>query len=450
MFYRKITARMEEWYSRQVEKKSALVIEGLRQVGKTTTILDFLSSHYQHVNVINFKDSPSLRELFKNADLENGIPLLLANLSAVIPNADLTSSGSVLFLDEIQECARARYAMKPILAKTNLHIVASGSLLGIRGYNRETDGNVPTGSETIMTMHPLDFEEFLLAMGEAPSTLELLRSYFAHMEPIPMPLHEKMLSLFHQYLVVGGLPEVVDIFTRRRSIMEVREKQRSLLLEYRGDFGRFIDSNGNVRIDSVLQQKLNQILDVIPSQLAKEKNRFLFSSLPDHPRKDAYEDALTWLCEFGLAAKCFRLNEMALPLKGYANPDIYKVYFQDSGLFVASLDDSAPAHILRGDFGTYKGAIYENIVADAFIKKGKGLYYYANANGLEIDFIIELDGKAALVEVKARSGHTKSAVTVLNDKTKYDVDRCIKLTAGNIGQSGNIVTYPYYLAHLVW
>lgn len=449
MFYRKISEQIERWWDSQKQKRSALVIEGLRQVGKTTTVLDFLQNHYRHVNVINFKDSPSMKELFKAADLERGLPRLFAGLTALMPDADFSSPGSVLFLDEIQECARARYAIKPMLAHTDLHIVASGSLLGIRGYNRETGGDIPTGSETILTMHPMDFEEFLLALGERPSTLDLLREHFYAKQAIPLPIHEKMLSLFRHYLAVGGLPEVVSIFAARHSLEEVRQKQRSLLLEYRGDFGRYIDKDGNARIDSLLQQKTNRILDIIPSELAKEKNRFVFADLPGSPRKDAYEGALDWLCQFGLTAKCERLESLSLPLKGYANPDIFKVYFQDSGLFLASLDDSAPAHLIQGDLSIYKGALYENIVADALIKQGRGLYYYGNSNGLEIDFIIEKDGKPALVEVKARDGRTKSSDTILKDKTKYDIDLCIKLTAGNIGVSGNKATYPYYLAHLI-
>ena len=449
MFYRKITEQFENWLRKQETKKTGLVVQGLRQIGKTTAILDFLEKHYQHVNVINFKDSPEFKEIFKQADFKNGISNLFASIGALMPDADLTSEGAVLFLDEIQECGRARYGIKPLLANTNLHIVASGSLLGISGYNREIDGDIPSGSEDIITMYPMDFEEFLLASGEKESTLALLKDYFDRGAGLPQPIHEKMLTLFQQYMIVGGLPEVVDIFMKTRSFAEVRQKQKSLLLEYRGDFGRYVDKDGNVRIDNALQHKLNLILDSVPSQLAKEKNRFVFKDIPGSPRKDAYEDALDWLCGFGLCKKCCRLDKLSLPLSGWANPDIYKIYFQDSGLFLAMLDDSTTSHIIQGDFSIYKGAIYENIVADAFIKKGRKLYYYGNQNGLEIDFIIEKDGKPALVEVKARSGRTKASDTVLNDKEKYGVDLCIKLTASNIGIIGNKHTYPYYLTHLV-
>ena len=450
MFYRKITSSMERWFESQKDKKTALVIEGLRQTGKTTSILDFLRSHYKHVNVINFKDSPSFKELFQKADLDMGIDTLFQNLSALLPESDFTSPGSVLFLDEIQECGRARYAMKPILSKTNLHVVASGSLLGVRGYNREISGDIPTGSETILTLHSMDFEEFLLAMGEKPSTLDLLRLYYKRGEMIPTPIHEKMLSLFRQYLVVGGLPEVVGIFAKSHNLKEVLIKQRSLIAEYRGDFGRYVDGNGMIRVDYSLQGKLNTLLDSAPVALAKEPNRFIFKDLPGSPRKDAYEYALDWLCQFGLLAKCKRLEQIALPLKGYANPSLFKIYFQDTGLFIASLDDGAQEHVIKGELGTYKGAIYENIVADALLKKNQSLYYFANQNGLEIDFVVEFDGEPAIVEVKAKGGHTKSAITVLNDKEKYHVNRCLKLSANNIGSEGNVLTLPYYLTSLVF
>ena len=450
MFYRKITKQIEAWYQNQNIAKNGLVIEGLPQVGKTTTILDFLHSHSSHVNAINFKHSPSFKEIFKNADFDHGIDRFLTELSLMMPGSDLYSEDSVLFLDEVQECSRARYSIKPLCAKTGLRIIASGSLLGIRGYNRESDGDVPTGSETILTMFPMDFEEFLYAIGEKQETLDYLRNCFQGRVPIASPIHERMLGLFRQYMVVGGMPEVVDIFLKTHSLDEVVSKQRSLLLEYRGDFGRYVDKNGNVRIDETLRQKLNLILDSVPSQLAKENSKFVYRDIPGKPRKSAYAEALDWLCEFGLLSKCYRLNSLSLPLKGFADPDAYKVYVQDTGLFLSMLDNGTSAHILSDDLGSFKGYIYENVVADALIKQNQSLYYYGNENGLEIDFILPVKGKPTLVEVKAKSGHAKASRTVLEDKKKYpEVEECVKLTANNIGIASPYSTFPYYLAHLV-
>ena len=451
MFYRKIVEEMTRWYNGQQNKKSALVIEGLRQVGKTTSIINFLESHYAHVNVINFKDSPSFKKAFINADLDRGIPSLLSELSIMMPGSDLHSPGSVLFLDEIQECARARYSIKPLCAKTNLHIVASGSLLGIRGYNRETSGDVPTGSETILTMHPMDFEEFLLAVGESAQTITYLRDRFDSKTPIATQLHERFLSLFRQYLIIGGLPEAVDIFVQTHSFAQVQTKLKSLLIEYRGDFGRYIDKNGEIRIDESLRTKLNIVLDSVPAQLAKENKRFFYSDIPGSPRKDAYRPAVDWLCEFGLLKKCHRLTNISLPLKGNSDPNAYKIYVQDTGLFFAMLDKESPLHLLQDDFGSFKGYVFENIVADAMIKQGEDLYYYSNDNGLEIDFVIPYESAPTLVEVKAKNGHTKASKTILSDKNKYsEVCQCIKLTGGNIGITPPFTTFPYYLAHLLF
>lgn len=450
MFYRKITKQIETWYQSQMITKKGLVIEGLRQVGKTTTILDFLHSHYAHVNVINFKDSPSFKEIFKKADFDHGIDRFLTELSLTMPVSNFFSEGSVLFLNEIQECSRARYSIKPLCANTHLHIIASGSLLGIRGYNRETDGDVPTGSETILTMRPMDFEEYLLAIGETQQTLDYLRDCFSSRLPIATPIHERMLRLFREYLVVGGMPEVVDIFQKTRSLTEVISKQRNLVLEYRGDFGRYVDKNGVARIDENLRQKLNMLLDSVPSQLAKENGKFVFREIQGRPRKSAYADALDWLCEFGLLCKCHRLAALSLPLKAYADLDAYKVYMQDTGLFLSMLDDGTAAHVLGDDLGSFKGYIYENVVADALIKRNDPLYYYSNDNGLEIDFVLSFHGRPALVEVKAKSGHAKASRTVLADKKKYpEVEECIKLTANNIGVARPYSTFPYYLTHLI-
>ena len=451
MFYRKITKQIESWYQSQTTGNKALVIEGLRQVGKTTTILDFLHAHSKHVNVINFKDSPSFKDIFKNADFDHGIERFLTELSLMMPGGDLFAEDSVLFLDEVQECSRARYSIKPLCAKTKLRIIASGSLLGIRGYNRESDGDVPTGSETILTMHPMDFEEFLLALGEEEKTLNYLEDCLKHQTPIAAPIHERMLGLFRQYMVVGGMPEVVDIFLQTRSLESIVSKQRSLLMEYRGDFGRYVDKNGNARVDENLRQKLNLILDSVPSQLAKENNKFVYRDIPGKPRKSAYAEALDWLCEFGLLRKCHRLNAISLPLGGFADPDAYKVYVQDTGLLLALLDQGASARILSDELGSFKGYIYENVVADAFIKLGQNLYYFGNDNGLEIDFVLPINSKPALVEVKAKGGHAKASRTVLEDKKKYpEVEECVKLTANNIGVAPPYRTYPYYLAHLLF
>ena len=450
MFYRKITKQIEAWYQSQSTMKKGLVIEGLRQVGKTTTILEFLHSHYSHVNVINFKDSPSFKEIFKNADFDHGINRFLTELSLLMPGSDFFSENSVLFLDEVQECSRARYSIKPLCAKTGLHIIASGSLLGIRGYNREIDGDIPTGSETILTMRPMDFEEYLLAVGESQKTIDYLRESFAARSPIATPIHERMLRLFQEYLVVGGMPEVVDIYIKTHSLSEVISKQRSLVVEYRGDFGRFVDKNGAPRIDENLRRKIDLILDSVPSQLAKENSKFFYSEIQGKPRKNAFSDALDWLCEFGLLCKCHRLNALSLPLKAYANLDAYKVYVQDTGLFLSMLDDGTSINVLRGDIGLYKGYIYENVVADALIKRNEALYYYSNENGLEIDFVLPFHGKPTLVEVKAKSGHTKASRTVLADKRKYpDVEECIKLTSNNIGVAYPYSTFPYYLTYLI-
>ena len=301
-----------------------------------------------------------------------------------------------------------------------------------------------------MGMFPMDFEEYLLAVGEPQQTLDYLRGCFFSRSPIAAPIHERMLRLFREYLVVGGMPEVIDIFLRTHSLSEVISKQRSLILEYRGDFGRYVDKNGIAKIDEGLRQKLNLLLDCVPSQLAKENGKFVFREIQGKPRKSAYADALNWLCEFGLLCKCHRLTAISLPLKAYADLDAYKVYVQDTGLFLSMLDDGSASHILSDDFGSFKGYVYENVVADALIKRNGSLYYFSNDNGLEIDFVLSFHGKPALVEVKAKSGHAKASRTVRADKRKYpDVEECIKLTANNIGIAYPYSTFPYYLTQLI-
>lgn len=450
MFYRKIEKRLEKWKSDNLNGlRYGLTVVGLRQVGKTTLIEEFVKTNFKSHATINFKDSPKFKKLFKEADFDDGLEGFLLALGSFFPGVDFSSPETALFLDEVQECGRARYAIKPLIKKTKLNVIASGSTLGVKGYNRETDGDIPTGSEQIVTMHPLDFEEFLLALGDNAKLIAYLKDCYQNKKHINEVIHEKALFLFNQYLIVGGLPEVVDIFKRTDSFAEVREKQKSLIAEYQGDFGKYVDKDGVSRTDESLRDKLNVILDVVPSQLAKENSKFFYSKIGNKARKSTYENAINWLCEFGLLSKCLKVNPLQLPLKGNSDPDSFKLYYQDSGLFIANLDEYAYEHILKGDYGFYKGAIYENIVADAFSKSNKGLYYYSSDSGLEIDFIGEYQGEVALIEVKAKSGHTKASDEILNNKNKYDVNLVIKLTSKNIGINGNKLTLPYYLAFLL-
>ena len=323
-------------------------------------------------------------------------------------------------------------------------LICTGSLLGIKGYNRKKGKGVPTGFERIIYMKPMDFEEFLWAKGIGENVIEYLKGCFKRKEPVSEATHNALLRYFKEYLCVGGLPYVVSRFVETSDMNIVWQEQQDILEEYKDDFGKHLDENENEEIDRTLLGRINRVFDSIPSQLAKENNKFVYSALEKKGRSENYQTAIQWLHDCGIINICYNLTNIAEPLDGYKIENTLKLYVQDSGLFVAMLERGTAAKILSGDMGFYKGAIYENIVADCFSKQGRKLYYFRKDSGLEIDFVESIGGELAIIEVKATTGRSKSAKTVLNNEN-YAAKICYKLSENNIGVMGKMVTLPYYM-----
>ena len=443
MFRRKIADEMLAWKN-STGKKRALVIKGLRQIGKTFSVRAFAAEQYQNVVYINFKNNRSVRAAFEG-DLS--VDRIVLDISAIMPGVHFVPNETVIILDEIQECANARASLKPFVEDGRYDVICTGSLLGVKGYNRKNNRGVPVGSEQIIYMHPMDFEEFLWAKGIDEQVITELRCCLAEERPIRKAIHEAMQRYYREYLCVGGMPYVVERFIESNDMGIVLQEQRNLLDEYRDDFAKHLDENENEVIDQTLLARINKVFDSIPAQLADDNKKFVYSKLGKSARAKDYEAAIQWLSDFGLANRCFNLRNISLPLEGNKNEDVFKVYLCDTGLFVAMLDDGIAGNILSGDLGMYKGALYENIIADCFSKTGKRLYYYKKEDStLEIDFVTAIAGEAVIVEVKAVTGNAKSAKTVLKNKDRYGVNLCIKLGEYNIGRQGEILTVPSYLA----
>ena len=445
MFKRKITDELVRWKN-STGKKKGLVIKGMRQVGKTYTALNFAREHYRHVVYINFKDNVSARRIFQG---DYVIDRITVDISALIPDARFVPNETVIILDEIQECADARASIKAFMLDGRYDVICTGSLLGIKGYNRKKNRGIPTGFEHILYMKPMDFEEFLWAKGVDDAVLEAMRTCFRERRPVSDVLHASMLRHFREYICVGGMPYVVDRFLSTNDMNVVLEEQRDILEEFKDDFGKHLDENENEETDVALLGRINRVFDSIPAQLAKENKKFTYSMLEKKGRSDSYQSAIQWLYDAGIINICYNLSNLSLPLEGNKIDNIFKIYVQDSGLFVAMLEQGTAARILSGDLGMYKGAVYENIIADCFSKMPRPLYYYHKDSGLEIDFITSYDGEVTLVEVKATTGNTKSANTILKNKAWYGVDRCVKLSENNVGADGEKLTIPYYMAFLL-
>ena len=441
MFKRKILKEFENWKA-SGGKKKALVVKGMRQIGKTSSVLEFARSHYENVVYINFKENENAKRVF-DSDLNVG--RITIDLSALFPNAHFVENKTVIIFDEIQECANARASIKPFMEDGRYDVICTGSLLGIKGYNRKKGKGVPTGFERIIYMKPMDFEEFLWAKGIGENVIAYLKDCYEKKEPVSEATHNAMLRYFKEYLCVGGLPYVVSRFVETSDMNVVWQEQQDILEEYKDDFGKHLDENENEEIDRTLLGRINRVFDSIPAQLAKENNKFVYSQLEKKGRSENYQTAIQWLYDCGIINICHNLTNIAEPLEGYKIENTFKIYVQDSGLFVAMLERGTAAKILSGDLGFYKGAIYENIIADCFSKQGRKLFYFRKDTGLEIDFVENIGGEIAIIEVKATTGRSKSAKTVLSNDN-YAAKVCYKLSENNIGVAGQMVTLPYYMA----
>lgn len=444
MFRRKIMTELEAWKNSSGKKK-ALVIKGLRQIGKTYSVREFAKENYKNVVYVNFKENESAKKIF---DYDLNVNRIIIDLSALIPNSRFEEGNTVIIFDEIQECANARSSIKPFCEDGRFDIIATGSLLGIKGYNKKKGKGVPTGFERVVYMKPMDFEEFLWAKGINENVIVYIRECYKTKTPVSEATHQAMLRYFKEYICVGGLPYIVDRFISTNDMNVVWQEQHDIIEEYKDDFGKHLDENENEEIDFSLLGRINRVFDSIPAQLAKENKKFVFSALEKKGRSEKYLPAIQWLCDFGIINLCYNLNNISDPLEGNKIDNIFKIYMQDSGLFISMLDRDCASRILSGDLGFYKGAIFENIIADSFSKQDKKLYYFHKDSGLEIDFVSKVKNEISLIEVKATTGNTKSANTVLKNP-QYDVNVCYKLSENNVGVVENKITIPYYMAFLL-
>lgn len=447
MLERKISQKLIDWKQSQAfsKEKKALVIKGLRQVGKTYIIERFAEENYENFIKLDFKANRSLKEAF-SGDLD--VDAILMNLSLNIKTKPIPGK-TLIFMDEIQECAAARASLKSFCVNGRYDVIASGSLLGLNGYNRSSSEGPSVGYELFLEMKGMDFEEFLWAKGVGKDVIAHIKARFEKRRPIDLSIHTTLLRYFREYLIVGGMPGIVKTFVESNSFADIRTLQKSLLTSYRDDFGRFLDKNENEQINSNFKTKLTRIFEFIPRQLAKDNKKFMYSSVDEKARRESYEEALKWLIDYGLVLPCYNLKKLELPLSSYEDDDFFKIYFADTGLFVSLLEAGSASDILNDNLGIYKGALFEELVACAFHKIDRPLYFFRKPSGLEIDFVIRYKGEVTLVEVKAKGGKTKSAATIMNDKKHYGISHLIRLTAQNISQGEGVLTLPYYLAYLL-
>lgn len=435
MLKRKIEKDLLNWKSDKNRKP--LIVKGARQVGKTYSVLDFAKKNYKSVIYINFVQNPSLNSIF---DGDLNVDNLLTLITASVPNVNLVPFETIIILDEIQNCPNARTAFKFFAIDGRYDIIGTGSLLGLNSHI-EKIRSYPVGYERIIEMYSLDFEEFLWANGMSEEISNTLLKFLETEKEIPLAIHENIMDLFRKYIVVGGMPVPVKVYIETHDMNRVLSEQKDIVFSYREDMVKYASQDE--------KNKIRECFDSIPKQLAKENKKFQYSLFDKNGSSSKYLGSLNWLVDAGIVSKCFSLNLLELPLEGNSVENNFKIYMKDSGLFVSMLEQGSVENILKGNLGIYKGAIYENIIAEVFLKMGRKLYYYKKDSGLEIDFIIKYKGELTLIEVKSNDGNQKSLNTVLKNKDIYNVNKGIKLANKNIGKNEYFKTLPLYMSFLL-
>ena len=394
---------------------------------------------------MNFILEPDKKSAFTgNIDVDT----IILNLSALIQGSRFIEGKTCIILDEIQECKEARTALKSFHIDGRFDVIATGSLLGVKDYGKskkkneeEGQDSVPVGYETVIDMYPLDFEEFLWANGISDAVIDAVKSCFENEKAVPDGIHKAMMELLYRYVIVGGLPEVVNCFLETKNIELIYKAQRNLIAEYEEDMVKYADDADKPNI--------RECFESIPKQLAKENKKFQYSIVKKGGRASQYIGSIQWLEDAGIVRRCYNTQITELPLEGNSIKECFKVYTTDIGILMAMLDYGIQADILKGNLLGYKGAIFENLMADFLCKSGQKLYYFHKDSGLELDFLVKFKGECVILEVKAKSGKAKSMTTVLKNKDVYHVKNAIKLGQYNVGCEGDILTIPLYMGFLI-
>lgn len=438
MLKRKAYKNLLEW--KEKHSKNCLMIKGARQVGKTYLVREFGKNEYDSFIEINFIKNKELKEIF-NAELD--AESIYKRMTAQMRGIRLITNKTLIFLDEIQACGRARTALKFLAEDGRFDIITSGSLLGLT-YGEDADENVeepesvPTGYEEFLTMYSLDFEEFLWAEGYADA-IPILKEYFDKKERIPDDVNKKYEELFREYMVVGGMPEVVFDYVQNHDFTRVTAIQERILENYRFDISKHAKGAEKV--------KVRKCYDAVPKQLAKEITKFQYATVEKGQTSKKYGGSVQWLKDSNLVHACYNVHEPYLPLMANSIEEQFKLYINDTGLLCAMYGFETKKAILNNTIkGNAKGGIYENIIAESLIKNGYNLYYYKPDNEHELEFLIEKSGEVVPVEVKA--GNT-STVTLNGFIEKFVPSIAYKFINGNVGLNNVKYSIPHYMVMFV-
>ena len=429
---RKLTNELINWKTNKRNKP--LIIYGAKQVGKTYIVREFAKANYEYLYEINFEFDKNAKELFKgNLTIDN----LYMQLSSYKIDVPIIEGKTLLFFDEVQTCPEVLTSLKVFALDGRFDVIVSGSMLGI------SLGNVssyPVGYVESINMKPMDFEEFLWANGFSDDLIKYYESFYLEEKSVPEAIHNKLNELFLQYVVVGGMPEVVNIFRTTKDIRLVVDAQTRILNDYSYDLAHYATKD--------IREKVRECYNSIPDQLAMENKKYQFKVVRQGGNSRYFATSIRWIIDAGLVNQVFRLKTFDKPLRAYKDPQSFKLYFNDTGLLLSMYEDNVQFDILNGNLGIFKGGIFENVIAQILLNNNLPLYYYRKDGRMEIDFITLIDNNIIPIEVK--SGHNTKSISLKNLIENNQIKYGIKLSLNNVNcTSDKIKCFPLYMSMFI-
>ena len=432
---RKIDDYLIEW--KKNNNRLPLIIKEARQIGKTNAIRNFGNKNYRNFIEINFVLQPQFKTIFEDGfEVDN----IIKNITLKMPQLEIIPYETLIFFDEMQECVSTATSLKSFREDGRYDVICSGSLMGINYKEIESNS---VGNKEDYIMRSLDFEEFLWAKGYKNEQIDDLYKHMIELTPLSSTQYSVMMSNFKDYMIVGGMPAIVSKYIENKNFSGVLKMQQQILLDYEEDITKYAGGLDKTKILNCYRK--------IPVFLGNENKKFQISKIVSGARNREYVGVIEWLSNAGIVNVSYAMEQACLPLKGNYNPDNYRLYFADTGLLIGSLDEEVQDDLRNNEnMNTYKGALYENIISDMFVKEGYDLYFYKNnSKKIEMDFMIRDRDSLIPVEVKANDNATISLNNLINDKLYKDIKYGIKLCNKNIGYNGKFYTFPYFLTFLL-
>lgn len=426
MLKRKITQSLENW--KLNPNKGVLFITGPKGVGKSTIVENFARRNYENFIHLDFEKTPIQRSIFfSGTDLKN----ITKQMTLKVRTGRLVPHKTLIFFDEVQLCPKAREAAKNFIEDGRYDCIMSSSF---SGANIERFDPTPLEHEVLLQMHSLDFEEFLWANNVGEETIKLVYNRFLEKKTIPSAIHEQFLQLFKEYMVVGGMPEVVSAFIKTNNFREVVRIQKRILRGY--------DLSIESHLKKPDRRKVKQCLDSIPAQLSKENKKFQYGVVEDKGNARKFENSILWLHDTDIINISFHLNALNIPFAANARYDIFKIYFKDVGLLSGQLTAESRQAIIDGQFDDANFALLESTVADLLVKGGHRLFYFTKGTTLSMEFMLTIDDTVVALSVNHADNTKAKALDSLF--LNYQLPFGIELTVDNLSTTKKLHRYPLY------